>query len=165
MTPEQFSKHLALMNERLKKAMNDDIPKIVANKATSLFKQNFREEGFFGKKWKEVKRRMPHTVTYKTKSGKVKTRIAPVGKGADGRRKILTGRTGNLGRSIRWKVEPRKAVIYSDLPYSEAHNEGTNNAGRSHNVHIPQRQFIGDHTKIDEMVKKTIEDQMGKIMK
>lgn len=165
MTPEQFSQRLTRMNEQLKKAMDNDIPKIVANRATQLFKQNFREEGFFGKKWKEVQRRQLHTVKYKTKTGKVKTKVVPVGKGVMGRRKILTGRKGDLGSSIRWKVEPGKAIIYSDLKYSEAHNEGTNNAGRSHNVHIPQRQFIGDHAKINEMVKKTIEERMGKLGK
>lgn len=161
MTPEQFSQRLTRMNEQLKKAMDNDIPKIVANRATQMFKQNFREEGFFGKKWKEVQRRQTRTITLK--SGKKK--IVTVGKGVMGRRKILTGRTGALGRSIRWKVEPGKAIIYSDLPYSEAHNEGTNNAGRSHNVHLAKRQFIGDHAKINEMVKKTIEERMGKILK
>ena len=108
-----------------------------------------------------MKRRQMKLV--KLKNGK--TKAVPVGKGVMGKRKILTGRTGALGRSIRWKVEPRKAIIYSDLPYSEAHNEGTINAGRSHNVHIPKRQFIGDHAKIDEMVRKTIEERMGKIFK
>lgn len=165
MTPEQFSKHLERMNAQLKKAVNETIPKIVANRATQMFKQNFKEEGFFGKKWKEVQRRQLHTVKYKTKGGKVKTKVVPVGKGVMGRRKILTGRTGDLGRSIRWKTEPGKAIIYSDLPYSTAHNEGTNNAGRSHNVQIPKRQFIGDHAKINEMVKKTIEEQLEKLGK
>lgn len=167
MTPEQFSQRLTRMNEQLKKAMDNDIPKIVANRATQMFKQNFREEGFFGKKWKEVQRRQTRTITLK--SGKKK--IVTVGKGVMGRRKILTGRTGALGRSIRWKVEPGKAIIYNDAKnkdnkeYASAHNEGTTNAGRSHNVHIPQRQFIGDHAKINEMVKKTIEERMGKILK
>ncbi len=165
MTPEQFLKHLTRMNEQLKKAMDNDIPKIVANRATQMFKQNFKEEGFFGKKWKEVQRRQLHTVKYKTKGGKVKTKIVPAGKGVMGRRKILTGRTGNLGRSIRWKTEPGKAIIYSDLPYSLAHNEGTNNAGRTHNVHLAKRQFIGDHAKIQEMVKKTIEEQLKRLGK
>ena len=171
MNPEQFSKHLERMNAQLKKELNKTIPKIVANKATQMFKQNFREEGFFGKKWKEVQRRQLHTVKYKTKTGKVKTKVVPVGKGTAGTNPILKGKGtkkrpgGLLGRSIRWKVEPGKAIIYSDLPYSEAHNEGTNNAGRTHNVHLPKRQFIGDHAKITEMVKKTIEEQLGKLGK
>lgn len=173
MTPEQFSKHLERMNAQLKKAVNETIPKIVANRATQMFKQNFKEEGFFGKKWKEVQRRQLHTVKYKTKGGKVKTKVVPVGKGKAGRNLILTGVPrpkqghpgGLLGRSIRWKVEPGKAIVYSDVDYAVAHNEGTNNAGRTHNVHIPKRQFIGDHAKIQEMVKKTIEEQMGKLGK
>lgn len=66
----------------------------------------------------------------KAKEDGVKTRTVPPAKGADGQRRILTGRTGDLGRSIRWKTEPGRAVIYSDLPYAAAHNDGTTSAGR-----------------------------------
>ncbi len=122
MNPNEFSRHLRRMNDEVRRAVNSDIPKKVAAKAVSLFKQNFQDEGFFGRKWKDVQRRQTHTVSYKTKSG-VKTRTVPPAKGADGQRRILTGRTGDLGRSIRWKTEPGRAVIYSDLPYAAAHND------------------------------------------
>lgn len=151
MTPKQFQQLLAQHQIEVKRAMNEDIPKIVANKAVSMFKKNFREEGFFGTKWKDVKRR----------TNPPKNSRHP----ADALRRILTGRSANLGRSIRFRVDTGKAIIYSDLPYSSAHNDGTNNAGRNRNVHIPKRQFLGDHEQIRDMVQTTINQQLKSIFK
>lgn len=164
MNPNEFSRHLRRMNDEVRRAVNSDIPKKVAAKAVSLFKRNFQDEGFFGRKWKDVQRRQTHTVSYKTKSG-VKTRTVPPAKGADGTRKILTGRTGDLGRSIRWKTEPGRAVIYSDLPYAAAHNDGTTSAGRRHNVRLAKRQFIGDHATLTRAVKDIINRHLRNIIK
>lgn len=159
MTPEQFNKHLAQMQMKISKAVSSDIPKLAGNEAARLFRKNFQEEGFFGKRWKDVNRR--RVVEVKTKSGKVKYRTRA--KGADGRRKILTGRTANLGRSIKVKVRVGGATVHSDLPYSAAHNEGTNNAGRGHNTKIPKRQFIGEHKVLDKAIKDKIETTLNKI--
>lgn len=159
MTPEEFNKHLAKMQINIKKAVSSDIPKLAGNEAARLFRKNFQEEGFFGKRWKDVNRR--RVVSAKTKSGKLKYRTR--GKGADGRRKILTGRTANLGRSIKVNVRVGGATVYSDLPYSAAHNEGTNNAGRGHNTKIPKRQFIGKHKVLDKAIKDKIETALNKI--
>jgi len=160
MTPEQFNKHLAQMQMKISKAISSDIPKLAGNEAARLFRKNFQEEGFFGKRWKDVNRR--RVVEVKTKSGKVKYRTRA--KGTDGRRKILTGKpAANLGRSIRVKVRVGGATVYSDLPYSAAHNEGTNNAGRGHNTKIPKRQFIGEHKVLDKAIKDKIETKLNKI--
>lgn len=164
MTFEQFRSKLAIYNMQFRKDLQTTIPKIIANKAVLLFKNNFQTESFFGAKWKEVNRRIPHEQTYFTKSGKKKTRVAPA-KGADGRRKILTGRTGNLGRSIKSVVMDFAVKIISDLPYSRAHNEGTDNAGRGHRTRIPQRQFIGDSKEVRDITKKTITDYFFKDFK
>jgi phage gpG-like protein len=133
----------------VQRALNQDIPHIVANKVLSAFKKNFREEGFFGKRWKDVKRR-----TNPTKSQANK---------ASASRAILTGSTGNLGRSLQVKEENGlRVVIESDLPYSAAHNEGTNSAGRKRNTRIPQRQFMGDHPEVRRIVKETIQKELKK---
>ena len=113
---------------------------------TDHFDKNFSRGGFFGKKWKDVKRR---TNPPKGKEGL-----------ADARRPILTGRTGNLGRSIRKEVRDGSVRIYSDLPYSAAHNEGTTTAGRGHHTVIPQRQFIGQSKEVDDIVRAAIEKAM-----
>ncbi len=143
MTPDEFQSKLTGITVEINRAVNHDLPLIVGNKAVDMFKQNFQEEGFFGGKWKDVKRR----------TNPPKRTRHP----ADARRKILTGRTANLGRSIRNKVQRGLAVIYSDAPYAPYHNEGT--------PRIPQRQFIGDHPKLRRMVQNEIERRLGRIFK
>lgn len=165
MTPEEFSKHFAQLAVSVQNAINRDLPRIVGNKAASLFRQNFQNEGFFGKKWQEVNRRKTKTVTYKTKSGLQRSKTVKTGKGADGSRKILTGRTGDLGRSLKVRTAPGVAVIYSDIKYSRAHNDGTSNAGRGNRTKIPQRQFIGDSPELEKAVRDNIEQAMNKIFK
>ncbi|MBP3762928.1 MAG: phage virion morphogenesis protein [Bacteroidales bacterium] len=149
MTIEEFNKYFANLTIRLQRELASDIPKKVGNKAVQLFKDNFQKEGFFGKAWKEVKRR-----------------LHPSGKNrAADTRAILTGPTGNLGRSIQYVVRDGSVVVESDLPYSAAHNEGTTNAGRSHNVHIPQRQFIGDSPELQQAIEDIITKEMNKALK
>ena len=144
MTPKDLDSRLQQLSEDIPDAIRKDLPKILANEAVGQFYQNFLDEGFFGTGWKEVKRRQGKT------------------KGAAASRKILTD-TGNLGNSLQ---EPKnasetfdyKAVVFSDVPYAEAHNEGTTRAGRNHNVTIPKRQFIGEHKDLDyALVEKATE--------
>lgn len=78
--------------------------------------------------------------------------------------KILTGPTGNLGRSIQFIPRDGSVTIESDLPYSSAHNEGTNNAGRYHNVRIPRRQFIGEDPKLTAAIEKKITEEISKAL-
>jgi len=163
MTPEQFNKYLANFQINVKNAQGD-LPRIAANEAARQFRKNFQDESFFGQKWEEVQRRQTKTVKYKTKSGKEKTKTVKRGKGADGSRKILTGRTADLGKSINIKIEPNKAIVYSDLPYSAAHNEGTRTAGRGRNTKIPKRQFIGNHPVVQDAILKEITKRMNQAL-
>ena len=117
-------------------------------KLTSMFDNNFREQGFFGDKWVATK------VSKTNKAGK---------KGS-----ILLV-TGALRRSIRSHIRGNSVVFTSHLPYASVHNEGgkgsvtvrrhtrTSSKGRSYDVrsheratNIPQRQFIGDHDKVQQ---------------
>lgn len=149
MTIQEMKDKMAHIKIDIERAINDDLPKKVGNRIVRMTKQNFQDEGYFGKRWKEVKRRNGH---------------GRRSNGSDTRRKILTGRTGDLGRSIKAEPEKASVTIYSDLPYSAAHNEGTNNAGRGHRTSIPKRQFIGDHPKVQQAVRDTIEKEISKIL-
>lgn len=142
MTIQDFSKHLEGIRWSLRLQLERDLPKKIGNLAVRMFKNNFQKEGFFGKKWKEVQRRGT--------------------KGAAGRHKILTS-SGNLGRSIQATPGDGYVTVYSDLPYAEAHNEGTNNAGRRHNVRIPQRQFMGESKELTEAIEKKIKEEIDKV--
>lgn len=144
---------ISVMTEQLRRAsaavrreIERELSKKVGNLAVREFKENFRREGFFGKKWKEVKRR------------------AEGARGAAGRRKILTGPTGDLGRSIKYEAGSGSVTVYSDVPYAEAHNAGTANAGRSHSVKIPRRQFIGEDPKLSAAIERKIEEEIGKAL-
>ncbi|MDR1544844.1 MAG: hypothetical protein LBS50_10675 [Prevotellaceae bacterium] len=153
MTPEQFASHLAQMQLDFKDYVNDILPEILANEAVLMFKENFQDESFFGEKWQEVQRRNAGTKTYKYATQ------------ADRNRKILTGRTGNLGRSIKVKeVGNGTATIISDLPYSDAHNSGTTTAGRGRGTTIAQRKFIGDHPKLQQALTDIINDEIDRII-
>ncbi|MGI6078052.1 MAG: phage virion morphogenesis protein [Bacteroidales bacterium] len=187
MTPEEFKKHLASLSINIRKAVNNDLPKKIGVEAVRMFSQNFQQEAFFGKRWQEpLRRRITET---KTKTGKIK--YIPLGQGTAGSRKILTG-TGDLGRSIQYRVEGKKVVVYSDLDYSKIHNEGgtvtvTEKMKRffwakyittgqefyknmalkktGSTITIPKRQFMGSHDTINKAVKNTIETELNKIFK
>lgn len=144
---QDFSHHLKGLEDSLQRQLAKDLPVKLGNLAVRMFKENFQKEGFFGRAWQEVKRRLKPRHPEK----------------AAARRPILTG-TGNLGRSIQFTPRDGSVVIHSDLPYSSAHNEGTNNAGRNHNVRIPQRQFIGEDPKLTKAIEKKITDEINKAL-
>ncbi|MCL2290841.1 MAG: phage virion morphogenesis protein [Bacteroidetes bacterium] len=151
MTSKEFRKYLQSKQEEIKKAMEETIPKKAANKAVLHFKKSFQDEGFTDnnlEKWQEVKR-----CENPKRADLAKAKLP-----------VLTG-TGDLGRSIKATTEPGKVTITSDLPYSSAHNEGTNNAGRNRNVVIPKRQFIGESETLNKEIEKVIVDELSKILK
>ncbi len=148
---------------KLRQALDHDLPIICGNEAVRLFKRNFQREGFFGQPWKEVKRRQTHTVSVRTKSG-VRTRTVPPAKGAAGSRRILTGNTGDLGRSIKMKTAPAEVTIYSDVVYSAVHNDGLR-AGRGRGFIMPKRQFIGDSPELQRALKAKIEAYLKNIIR
>lgn len=115
-------------------------------KLAELFDQNFREQGFFGAKWRPKK-------VY-SKGGSPTVLIV----------------TGAMRRGIRSEVRGRSVVFTSDKPYTALHNEGgtfqqnvpahyrnvreRRSIVRAHtrNMHMPQRQFIGDHAKVQNAI-------------
>ena len=130
------------------KNIYDDILRDARVKLTEMFNNNFREQGFFGQKWMATK------VSKTNKRGKGSILIV----------------TGAMRRSIRSMVRGMAVVFTSNLPYTALHNEGGNfsvtvrahtrtnkKTGnsftvRSHSrqMNMPQRQFIGDHEKVQQ---------------
>lgn len=123
----------------------DNILRDARVKLTELFDNNFRRQGFFGRKWVATRA----------------SKDSPRGMGS-----ILIV-TGAMRRSIRSMVQGMAVVFSSNLPYTALHNEGgdfnanvrahqrTSRKGntytvRAHNRHMtmPQRQFIGDHPEV-----------------
>jgi phage gpG-like protein len=167
MTQKEFQERLHNMEKEFKAFFSAYGPAIAANVAVGLFKKNFQTESFFGEKWQEVKRRQDTWI----RNGKP---VKNPTRGAGRKRKILTGKTGDLGRSIKIKaVVPGRAVIWSDpgefrskQPYGPVHNEGLR-AGRGKGFIMPRRQFIGDAPalrqaiadELDRKIKEIIQNQ------
>jgi len=155
MTPKEFQHQLAEMTVEIKR-LNDKAPRIFGKIAVDIYTRNFQREGFLNnglQPWQEVKRRQGGT------------------KGAAASRKILTGETGNLGRSFDYQAEKSKVRIYNDalsaggFPYGTVHNEGVSNAGRLRNVTIPKRQIIGESEELNQACQAEIDRKLKSIFK
>jgi phage gpG-like protein len=164
MTQQAFKERMDRMEKEFKEFLNSYGPVIAGNVAVSLFKQNFQTESFFGEKWPEVKRRRD---VWQRNGETVKNPT----KGAARTRKILTGQTGDLGRSIQVKEAANgRAVIWLDpssfgskQPYGAVHNEGLR-AGRGAGFTMPRRQFIGDAPALRQALTDALSRKLTEII-
>lgn len=131
-------------------------------KLKEMFDNNFREQGFFGDRW------------VATKTPKINRR---------GKKGSILIVTGTMRRSIRAVVRGMSVVFSSYLSYTALHNEGGNypvnvrahsrlvkKTGASYNVrshvrqmNMPQRQFIGDHPKVQEALADIVYKNLQKM--
>lgn len=163
MKPEEFKREIARIRQKVPEFISMYGPKIAGTIAVSEFKHNFQTESFGEKKWQEVQRRM---------AGNPSNRYAEKHHPARTTRPILTGDTGDLGRSIEIKnTGDGKATVWtapsafgSKEPYGAVHNEGLR-AGRGKGFIMPKRQFMGRTGKLDERIVKELEKQIGRLMK
>lgn len=163
MKPEEFQKHIARMAEQSEEFVEQIAPFVAGNTAVSAFKQNFQQEGFFGQPWPEVQRRETGTAANKYAKKHHPARTS---------RKILTGDTADLGRSIEIKkISPGQVAVWSSPdafgskePYGAVHNEGLR-AGRGSGFSMPKRQFIGPHPQLDKQLITALQKRLDKILK
>ena len=161
MSPEQFQQELNRLEKEFKELFEKYAPTIAGKTAVSWFKKNFQNEAWGRVKWTEVQRRTPGTATYKSASKHHPARTT---------RKILTGDTGDLGRSIEIKsVSNGQVVIWtapsafgSKEPYGRVHNEGLR-AGRGKGFIMPKRQFMGESEELNALIISEIERKLKEI--
>lgn len=92
--------------------------------------QNFKNESYEGKKWK--KREGEEEQDRK-------------------KRRALLVKSGRLRRSVRVvKIEGKRVIVGSDVPYAQRHNEGLKN--------MPQRKFLGFSERLKKKIRQTILD-------
>lgn len=118
MTPEEHIRQLRQSNAEFRQWFDRVLPNLVGAEAVAHFKDSFQNEGFTDQvlvKWQDVQRR--------TNPKRVDRAAAS--------RPILTGATGDLGRSVDYKAMPGEVTIKgdtmgagSDKDYAAAHNEG-----------------------------------------
>lgn len=153
MTPEQFLQSLKRLQQEYKNLFDKYAPTIAGKEAVSFFKQSFQNEAWGRSKWVEVKRR-----------------LNPKTKGAAATRKILTGATGDLGRSIEVKnieggtvnIWTNPSAFGSKEPYGRVHNEGLR-AGRGGGFTMPKRQFMGEDPELNRIIIEKLEQKLKEI--
>jgi len=157
MTLDDLQNYLSTLPELV---MND-VPDIVAEVATTYFKETFSEKAFAAKPW------------------------APLKKAKDSGSLLVE--SGNLVNSIRPAYVGRDKVIISagndKVPYAQTHNEGytgpvlipahqrTSKSGKVMNVgaytmqqKIPKRQFMGKCIDLTAKIKDSINNHLNGIL-
>ncbi len=161
MTPEQFQNEIKRLENEFKDLFEKNAPTIAGKTAVKYFKKNFQNEAWGRVAWKEVQRRTPGTKANKYAAKRHKARTT---------RKILTGDTGDLGRSIEIKsVQKGQVVIWtapnefgSKEPYGRVHNEGLR-AGRGKGFIMPKRQFMGESEQLNTLIISELERKLKQI--
>lgn len=167
MTPKDFETHLQRLEKQYGEFYNQYAPTIAAKTAVSFFKKCFQSESWERVKWKEVQRRKSSW----ERGGK--TIVNPY-KGAALTRKILTGETGDLGRSIEIdnsRTGNGKATVWtapsaftrSGKIYAAVHNEGLK-AGRGAGFTMPKRQFMGDSPTLNRLIIEELERKLNTLI-
>jgi len=122
-------KEIAAKIEQVK----NDVPQLIAAKTMSYFLRSWKQQGYDGNKWPEVKRRMMGTKNYKYAKPAARTRQILVGSG----RAALKAEVNNSIERCDWGA----IVFRVKLPYAKVHNEGLR-AGRGAGFQMKQRQFM-----------------------
>ena len=164
--------------KRIKKVIKKDAATIIGTEAVNHFTENFDNQSFDGKKWKDVQRRDPSsswygfkygakTATpsnhakrkgtkkpYKARKSNAVTNFSPTAT----KTPILSSQRSELENSITFQVKGAKKVsIVSDKDYASIHNEGGNVKvfGKA-SAKIPERQFIGNSKRLEQKIKKAL---------
>lgn len=122
------------------------IAELAAATGVSYFKGVFRKKTFDGKAWSAAK-------------------IDQAGKR---RRGSLMVDSAALMNSVRTSEATPQRVVWAagndKVPYAQVHNEG-GRAGRGAGFDMPQRQFMGQSTELEEQIDKRIQTYLQKIFK
>jgi len=180
--------------KRLDRALENDIPEMIAEEHRRGFRRSFREQRFYdygSRKWEKPERTdtgtafPPPTRSHLTRN----TLIGKAGAGGSG-----------LQDSFKTKATKDKVIISNTKEYAGAHNEGAKikipvtkdmrkfawamyykskkrgaknyeswkglalTKKRSITVTIPQRKFMGHSKKIDDNVEKEITQELNEIL-
>ncbi len=185
---QEFKQHIKNLSPKLRQYTSKDAPRVAGIEAVNHFKQSFQNEGFIDsylEKWKKSQRTNPDSKwygflagaktpkpnnhpsrngtkkPYKARKESPVTNYSP----AATKRKTLIGASGDLSNSIEYRIAPRKAFIFSNLPYARVHNEGgTVRVFGRKTVKLPKRQFIGDSKVLDTKIKKALSKDIERIL-
>ena len=154
--------------EKLKKV---ELSLDLANIAKTEFLNNFKNQGFDGVGWKDVKRRTNPTKSDIKNGGS--TRSILIGKGSGRLRRdvansVTTGRK-NSNLSYTLVVQNDYASIHNNGGIINKSASGKTTTGRTrfakkgHNIVIPKRQFVGTTDSLNRKMLAKIESKLKKI--
>lgn len=131
------------------------LAKKIAMIQKNYFVESFKRQAWGGRRWKQVKRRIPGTPEYKY----------PKKRGTSRRVKPILTMTGTLRRAVNSsikRVTTKGTTLSVSLPYAQIHNEGgvTGNGGK-----MPKRQFMGWNGELDKMIQAEIKANADKNFK
>jgi phage gpG-like protein len=140
------------------------VPDIIGTESVNHFKESFHNEGFTDKsldKWEDVKRRDSSSKWYGFSANR-KNRYSE----AATSRKILSGESKDLAKSIEYNKIPGHVIIESDKPYAEVQNDGGKAKifGKKE-FDMPARKFIGPSEELDKKIDDKISRELDKIFK
>lgn len=186
---KDFTGDIRRMNERMKRYMQQDAPRIIGTEAVNHFKQSFYDEGFTDrslKKWKPAKRTQEDSQwygfqygartplpsnharrkgakrAYKARKANPITNYSP----AATSRRTLSGQTGNLMDSITYRKAGNQVIVFSNLEYARVHNEGeAAKVFGKKSFKMPKRQFMGDSQKLKEKITRELDKDIKRILK
>ena len=109
-------------------AMKEELPIVLANQAQNHFVGSWQRQGWDGKAWKEVNRRIPGTNEYKYPKNYGLGRRTSAILVSSGRARGVSGGTLRrvVGNSIRSKRFDNIRLVV-DIPYAAYLNDGTDN--------------------------------------
>ena len=161
----ELNNYFALL-DRVSKTI-ETLPRRAANEAVNLSKERFKKQNWVDTNTEPWKKRKPIRGESRKRSG----------------RAILTD-TARLRRSPRVVyVDGKKAIIGTDVPYADTHNEGfrgrvkqnvrkhtrKGSSVKAHtriiNQNIPQRRFMGNSAILDARIQRIMLSEIVKSMK
>ena len=159
---------MARLQKKIQTAMSD-APVILGAAGTKLFVSSFDKQGFGDNTtvdhWKPRKKETKHTKQYKTVNQTVYGRSEGFGRSSKqtvniggylSTRKILSGRTGRLKKSVNnsLRITSKSKLVWSVyLPYAAVHNSGLR-SGRGKGFLMPKRTFMQGGYILKKMLLK-----------
>lgn len=126
--------------------MKLEVPVLLANVAQNYFVNTFKEQGWDGQPWQEVKRRVEGTKEYKYPKYKdLSRRTSPILVRTGGLRRAVS----NSIRSATWQ----SIRLVVDYPGAANQNEG---------LTLPRRHFMGQSKVLDELIKSKLKQNIDK---
>jgi len=165
----------------LEKFLKKDARIVIAKTAVDHYTDNFDNQSFDGKKWKNVKRRDTNSSwlgfeyeartkkpakhpsrngskkKYKPRKSNPITNYSPTAR----KRQILSSKKSGLENSIQYKIEANRIRIFSNKDYAKIHNEGGKIKvfGKA-SATMPQRQFIGRSVILERKIIKILKEKL-----